>query len=662
MPDLVLYNTDQLRDLYLRDFKLRMPDALTSRGTAPYIDATTVAGLGPALFKNASIAADRALISRTFGAELDTLANDRHQPRSPGTGSFASVIVSTTVTGATIPIGTIGKHSDTGESFQTTSATAVYLNGATIGVKSVGLGRQTNVSGTIIWQSPPAGLSPEAKIVGSAVGGTDIELDADLQQRLQAANDPPPADDNNGEYLQLIRSTEHGVPVDQAFIYPAILGAGTIGITCTIRGEGAARFPTAPQLSAIETYVKARVPADDGIFMFAVSAQPTGTGRTPIIGIKFITGETGFVDQDPFPKYNVPVGVTQWTIGATPSPTATTFQVVSSNGTYSGSGIRNGQTIALWDPTTYKFVNKRILSFTGTGPYVITCDSAASNTTYIPVIGQGVSPWSDKINAIAQTVVDYYNSISPGENTNWLPDPGGRMRRFPPDSIKYPYGVTSRVTDGIADRTDIQNVTVLSGLTNAPNAGTPGVNVFMILLQDLTIYGILFQYIMAQIPKFNQNPSTRPTYADFGSGDKINDPLYPPNPITMPTAPEYNEMGGSVAAVCNMSDLATIIMTHSAGTYSKVAGKAINSNFILGGTLATGDVVITKNGVGDLTFQFAVGIIPTIVFPPIVSFNHTSALGRVSNNQVVDGRTVRIRILESSTLNPAEALFTLYVK
>jgi hypothetical protein len=132
----------------------------------------------------------------------------------------------------------------------------------------------------------------------------------------------------------------------------------------------------------------------------------------------------------------------------------------------------------------------------------------------------------------------------------------------------------------------------------------------------------------------------------------------------MPSAGEYNEMGGTNEGLAIMSGLATIVMSHTAGTYSKVFGKAINKNFVLGTTLSganSGDLTITKNGTGDLTFQFATGIIPTIEVPPLVSFNHTSMLFRNYNSQIVDGRTVRIRIGDPTTGGAAEALFTLYV-
>lgn len=494
MSELTVYNTDELRDLYLRDFKLRQPDALVSRGTAPYVDAMTVSGITPALFKNAQIAADRALISKTFGSDLDTLANDRKKPRLQGSASVGSIIVNTSITGATIPIGSTLKHKGTGEQFKTTSSTAVYFTGNTLGVISVGIGRQTVVSGILIFDAPPAGVSAEAIIIDATVGGSDIEKDVDLQTRLIFLNGNPPADGNAGSYLDLIYSAEHGVPVNQAFVYPAIVGSGSIGVSFTVEGSGILRIPTAPQLSIVETYIKDRVPFDDCIFMLAISGITGVPTCEPVIGIKFQPGETGFLDPDPFPKYNIPVGVIDWRINNTPTPTALTFSIKSSNGSYSGSGIRAGQTIALWNPIARRFVAKRILSFSGVGPYTIIVDPShgASDISYVPGVDDLVSPWSTKLNELAQPIVAYYDNLSPGENTTDLPDPGYRMRRFPQNSVTYPYGVTSHLIDSISARDDIQNSLVLYGLSDAPLAGTPGVDLFMFILMDIAFYGILW--------------------------------------------------------------------------------------------------------------------------------------------------------------------------
>lgn len=145
----------------------------------------------------------------------------------------------------------------------------------------------------------------------------------------------------------------------------------------------------------------------------------------------------------------------------------------------------------------------------------------------------------------------------------------------------------------------------------------------------------------------------------MGDGLIENDPVYPPPPY-MINGDHYNEIGGTAEACVNMSFLARVRMTHTAGTYSKVSGKAINKNFVLGASLILGDVVVVKNGVGDLTFTFAAGIIPPIE-DASVSFHHTSLILATATIELISGTQVRVRIGDCSTLAARDALFTLFV-
>ncbi len=169
---------------------------------------------------------------------------------------------------------------------------------------------------------------------------------------------------------------------------------------------------------------------------------------------------------------------------------------------------------------------------------------------------------------------------------------------------------------------------------------------------------------MSYTPLLQKNPSTKPTYSQMGNGLIENDPIYTPAP-NMIEADGYNEIGGTAEACAIMIPLARIRMTHTAGTYSKVSGKAINKNFDLG-TLnilngaGSGSCSITKNGTGDLTFAFSAGIIPAIE-DAWVSFHHTSNLFRTANIELTSATTVRVRIGDPTTTGAADALFTLYV-
>ncbi len=162
---------------------------------------------------------------------------------------------------------------------------------------------------------------------------------------------------------------------------------------------------------------------------------------------------------------------------------------------------------------------------------------------------------------------------------------------------------------------------------------------------------------MAYVPKLAQNPSVKPTYANMGDGLVENDPVYPPPPY-MINGDHYNEIGGTAEACAGLAILARVRVTHSAGAYAKVTGRAINKNFVLGTTLTDGSVTIVKNGTGDLTFTFDAGIIPPIE-DAWVSFHHTTTSQRVAEIELVNGAEVRVRVFNAGSVS--DALMTLFV-
>jgi hypothetical protein len=158
---------------------------------------------------------------------------------------------------------------------------------------------------------------------------------------------------------------------------------------------------------------------------------------------------------------------------------------------------------------------------------------------------------------------------------------------------------------------------------------------------------------MPYVPAFQQNPSRLPTYADFGSGLKENTLGDAPTDPAMPEADEYNEMGGSIEGLCETAWKATVKLTHTGGVYSKVKAKSLNKTLVLGTSLVTGDFTVTKNGTGDLTIQFAVGKVPTLEFGGAVSFGETTAGTRTGQVELIDGRTVRVRMYNTGSASDA---------
>lgn len=169
----------------------------------------------------------------------------------------------------------------------------------------------------------------------------------------------------------------------------------------------------------------------------------------------------------------------------------TVFTVSCSDGVYAArSAPHAGQHIALYDNQTGKFKRKTIKSVSGSGPWVITCETLAnaSDLSYLPVVGQMVSPWSDSLQSIADLAVKHANMMGPGEMISETPLDGIRMTRSPkPTPTKWPYEMTTQLEGEISQLPSVQRATQLDGLNYVTPAGT-GAYVNLASLFDLGVY------------------------------------------------------------------------------------------------------------------------------------------------------------------------------
>lgn len=86
----------------------------------------------------------------------------------------------------------------------------------------------------------------------------------------------------------------------------------------------------------------------------------------------------------------------------------------------------------------------------------------------------------------------------------------------------------------------------------------------------------------------------RPGVNDVGGCAKLDDQNYPPDPITMPTAADFNEMGMLLVALCKVSGAALLYVSNS-GTPTITGLRAAGS------LIQISDFTVTDNGPGDTT-------------------------------------------------------------
>ncbi|WP_394847409.1 hypothetical protein LZC95_08080 [Pendulispora brunnea] len=112
---------------------------------------------------------------------------------------------------------------------------------------------------------------------------------------------------------------------------------------------------------------------------------------------------------------------------------------------------------------------------------------------------------------------------------------------------------------------------------------------------------------MSDESTFDANPPFRPGLASFHGAVKVDHTEFPPNPLTMPSAGEYNLLCKLVIAYGKVLPVAIVDVKVSNGTASVDRFTAAGSNI----TLAT--FTIVRNGAGDIDVLW-----PATAFPPAV--------------------------------------------
>lgn len=105
----------------------------------------------------------------------------------------------------------------------------------------------------------------------------------------------------------------------------------------------------------------------------------------------------------------------------------------------------------------------------------------------------------------------------------------------------------------------------------------------------------------------NTSPPTttpyRPGTADFNGAGLTNDPVYPPNAATMPTAELFNTIGFLLTSIGKMVPNAFISVNAGASPTTAFWSTAANN-------ILTNPFTITRNSVGNYTITVSANVLP----------------------------------------------------
>lgn len=453
MADLPLPGRDVQVARWKRDYQIRNPAADVTPGTLPdaLANATTDALL-PIFAKADTLERNQTRDGKRGKAVDEYLAEIGADPRRGAIGSTGAVTVGVQSAGQFIDA--LQELSFNGILYETSERKFV-TDGGWIGVRAKSTGTETNqIAGTILtWTSAPSGIARTATVKAQSdgtglTGGAPAESDEDALARAEDYLQNQPGDSNVAQYRQVIKDTP-GVSVEEAFGYPAIKDAGTIGLVFTgiPAGPGATRVPTATAIAIVTGQLS---PGGQQWLDVPLVCTLVEVPTDYALQIVWVQG-AGWIDATPWPSFSSPLAQVSLALGN--APTALTCDVVNAS-----TAPVAGQSIAFLDKTLdpsgtplFLYRRKKILSFTttvsmGVTYYRLTFDGTfnASDLTYVPYVGQPFCPWSDSLQALAPPMVRYFDTLGPGEQVGSFFDQGQRQKRQPFSPGKWPSSLTTR--------------------------------------------------------------------------------------------------------------------------------------------------------------------------------------------------------------------------
>ena len=486
---------DEVRDGWIRSYRLRNPDADVGPDSEPWIDGATAADQMMVIYNDAANIGAACTSRNKTGDAVDEDLAARGLTRLPAAGASGYVEIGTNPAGTNLFFGDLIEDQNTGAQYQCISA-GHYDDEDDVPVQGLDTGASTNKdAGSVLqWVSPRPGCETNCTVVaqsdGSGLsGGRAEETDAEALARIRDWNANQPAAGNKAAYELALKEIP-GLRVEQGFTYPATKGPGTIGITFTMppASAGSSRIPNAAQLAAALAYLAGRYPEDDGQFMVALVEQ----SRDVCLTVEWAPGVAAWTDAAPWPDYfEVAPGAGSGAIRVQAVTDSTHFILEAANADYTTCGDPAvGNVLGCYDSDTGVFRRKEIQSVTGTGPWTIVCETAnnASDVTFAPAVNQRVCPWSDSLDDVAAKALEFFETLGPGEQQAVFTDAGLRQKRSPAAPASWPHNITSaRMLRVLLDLEALSDCDVEEGEGDT-TVGTPGALSYLLALNDLTVY------------------------------------------------------------------------------------------------------------------------------------------------------------------------------
>lgn len=307
------------------------------------------------------------------------------------------------------------------------------------------------------------GTDPTATVLSPFDGGFDEETDEEYAARIEERIRNRPASGNAAHFQAW--SQEATTAVEQAFVYPVALNAGSVVVAVTEKRapilqasqvpEGPnARVPSGATLITVGNYLIAPaspvVPQRVYVIVTGVVPQPSDT----VVRITMAEGRAGgWSDVVPWPSYSQAFPETQI---KTVSGDGLTLTVESDIQLPNGAAVLNltdAPRMMLWDENISRFVELDVASITDPNPGAATARdftivlntepvmydaNQVVRTTPVIEIGDRLSPFTDRNTIISDSMEGYFDSLGPGEVVPSTATNAARAARQPRPEVEFP--------------------------------------------------------------------------------------------------------------------------------------------------------------------------------------------------------------------------------
>lgn len=181
-------------------------------------------------------------------------------------------VVFTGTTGTVIPAGTLMQRGD-GVEFRTSAQTSIAGGTVTTAVAGqlAGADGNTAVASRLVLAAQILGVNATATVAaGGVVGGTDIEGDDSLRERLLFRIRKPPLGGAQHDYEAWAREV---AGVTRVWVYPLLMGAGSVGVFF-VRDGDASIFPDVAAVAAVAAHIEPLRPVTAKVFVMAPAPLP----------------------------------------------------------------------------------------------------------------------------------------------------------------------------------------------------------------------------------------------------------------------------------------------------------------------------------------------------------------------------------------------------